>query len=358
MQRILLLVLAAVLVSVPAAQAASPDLVVSQVYAGGGNSGATYASDFVELFNRGSATVDLTGWSLQYASAASTSWSATALAGTLAAGRHYLVQLASGGTAGSALPAPDATGATNLAATGGKVALVHDTAALACGATAGSCSSVATVRDLIGYGTATDYEGSGTAPALSSTLADVRAGNGCTDTDSSSADFASQTPAPHNTATAAATCGAASGSTTSGTATVDIDIQSVLAISLEHTALSFGSGSAGQTPAPVGEHVTVTSSGATGYALSVHRSTFTPADLPLGLSAVAPAGAQLAAALAGGGLVPIPVAPAADLQIGTTSAASAPGGDVWATSLGFAAALPVVPPGRYSATVTYTVIGR
>ena len=65
----LLLAAALALLAVPIASGASPDLVVSQVYAGGGNSGATYANDFVELFNRGSASVDLSGWSLQYATA-------------------------------------------------------------------------------------------------------------------------------------------------------------------------------------------------------------------------------------------------------------------------------------------------
>ena len=57
----LLLAAALALLAVPIASGASPDLVVSQVYAGGGNSGATYANDFVELFNRGSSTVDLSG---------------------------------------------------------------------------------------------------------------------------------------------------------------------------------------------------------------------------------------------------------------------------------------------------------
>src|SRR5207248_7913705 len=132
-------------------------------------------------FNRGSAAVDLTGWTVQYATATGTSWSATPLAGSIGAGRHYLVQLATSGAVGASLPAADATGTTNLANTGGKVALVHDTAALTCGATAGSCSAVAVVHDLIGYGGATDFEGAA-APALSATTADART-DGCTDTD-------------------------------------------------------------------------------------------------------------------------------------------------------------------------------
>ncbi|MBK9051066.1 MAG: Ig-like domain-containing protein [Chloroflexi bacterium] len=40
---------------------------ISQVYGGGGNSGATYTHDFIELFNAGTTTINLTGWSVQYA---------------------------------------------------------------------------------------------------------------------------------------------------------------------------------------------------------------------------------------------------------------------------------------------------
>jgi uncharacterized protein len=361
MQRARLLLIAllgAAFLAAPAAQGASPDVVVSQVYGGGGNSGATYQNDFVELFNRGGASVDLSGWSIQYATAAGTSWSATALSGSIAPGRHYLVQLASAAAVGSVLPTPDATGTTNLAASGGKIALVENATALTCGATAGSCSAVPAVHDLVGYGSATDFEGTGAAPALSSTLAAIRDGIGCTDTDDNSADFTAAAPLPHNGQSAAATCGTSTAPGVSAGATVDVDISSVLAISLERTAVSFGTAAAGQTPAPVGERVTVTSSGATGYALSVHRAAFTPADLPLGISSTAPAGGQLNPLLAGGAVVALPIAPAADLLIGTTSAASGGAGDVWPTSLAFTAPLPVVPPGHYSSTITYTVIAR
>jgi hypothetical protein len=346
------------LLAVPAAHAASPDLVVTQVYAGGGNAGATYANDFVELFNRGSSSVDLTGWSVQYAPATGTSWSPTTLAGSIAPGRHYLVQLASAGTVGAALPAADATGTTNLAAAGGKVAIVHDTAALTCGATAGSCSAVATVHDLVGYGSATDYEGSGPADALSNTTAAVRAGGGCTDTDANAADFAAVTPVPLNASAAVVSCGGSTSTSTSQGTVVDLDVQPTLSVSLEHATLSFGTVAVGATPAPLGERVTVTSSNPAGYALSVHRSAFTPAELPLGIGATAPAGGQLATALGGGALTGIPIAPVADQLVGTTTAPSVSGGDVWPTRIGFVSPLPAVPPGHYAATVTYTVIGR
>ncbi len=114
----------------------------------------------------------------------------------------------------------------------------------------------------------------------------------------------------------------------------------------------------GETPAPVSERVTVASNHAAGYALTVHRSAFVPSDLPLGLSATAPSGGQLGSGLSGGAMAAIPIGPAPDLLIGTTSAPSAAGGDVWATNVGFVSPLPVVAPGHYTATVTFTAIGR
>src|ERR1043166_1554437 len=85
--------------SSPAA-AASADVVISEVYGGGGNAGATLTNDFIELHNTGAAAVDVTGWSVQYASAAGTSWSATALSGSIAAGGFYPVGAAAAEIAG------------------------------------------------------------------------------------------------------------------------------------------------------------------------------------------------------------------------------------------------------------------
>ncbi|HEY7397042.1 MAG TPA: lamin tail domain-containing protein [Gaiellaceae bacterium] len=349
---------AAALTLVPLARAGSPDAVISQVYAGGGNAGATYTNDFVELFNRGGTAVDLTGWTIQYASAASTSWQSTALAGTIAPGRHYLVQLGSTAAVGAALPAPDATGTTNLAASGGKVALVRDATALGCGASAGSCSS-ASIADLVGYGSAADYEGAGAAPALDSTTAAVRADGGCTDTDANAADFAAVAPAPKSSAAAAAACAGAPVQSGGGaqSAAVDLDVEPVLSLALERTSVSFGQVLTGATPSPVSEHVTVTSNDGAGYTLTVHRTAFAPGDLPLGVGASAPSGTQLGSGL-GSGLVPVPVAPAADLLVGSAARATASGGDVWPASLGFVSPLPSVASGRYAATVTFTAIPR
>jgi predicted extracellular nuclease len=184
------------LLAVPGAAEAigSSTITISEVYGGGGNSGAPYANDFVELRNVSSSPVSLSGWSIQYASASGSSWSVTALpAISLAPGRYFLVQEASGGVNGVSLPAPDATGTTAMAATAGKVALVASTVALS-----GPCPSGRV--DLVGYGSATTcFEGSAAAPAPSNTLSDVRGGNGRADSDDNAADFSTAAPAPQNT---------------------------------------------------------------------------------------------------------------------------------------------------------------
>jgi Lamin Tail Domain len=330
----------ALLVLAPSASpAGSSSVVIGEVFAGGGNAGAPYTNDYVELFNRGSAPVDIGGWTVQYASSASTSWSATALTGTIPAGGRYLVVLASGGTVGVAPPAADAAGTTNLAAAGGKIALVNQTAPLTCG----SCTSQSSVQDLVGYGTATDYEGSAAAPALSATTAAVRAAGGCTDTNDNAADFTTAAPTPQNSAVAIASCAAATPSASVG---VGLDVQPVLALTLDRASVSFGNVLPGDTPGAVTVTATVISNGSAGYVVSVHRSLFTPTDLPLAI------------ARSGSALVPIPVAPAADLGLVSTTAASGSGGDTYATNLGFAAPLPALAPTHYSATVTYTVIAR
>ena len=349
----------AVLVIPAAAGSGTGAIVISQVFGGGGNAGAPFASDYVELFNKSSSSVDVTGWSVQYATAAGTSWSATALSGSIAPGRSYLVELA-GGATGAALPTPDATGATNISATAGKIALVRGAATLSCGATAGSCSAVANLEDLVGYGSAADFEGSGAAPAPSSTTAVIRAGQGCTDSDVNSADFATGAPAPHNSASAANACAGGpppGGPSASASANVAVDLSAVLSISLERASLDFGAAASGSTPTAISERVTVLSNHPAGYALSVQRTAFSPADLPLGIQASAPAGGTLGSGLGGAGLAAVPIAPSS-LQIGTTSAASPSAGDVWPTNVGFASALPSVAPGRYTATLTFTVIGR
>jgi len=106
--------------SIQRLQAASPNIVISQVYGGGGNSGATLRNDFIELFNRGTTTINVTGWTVQYASASGTSWVSMQLSGSIAPGHYYLVQEQQGSGGTQSLPTPDAIGSINMSATGGR----------------------------------------------------------------------------------------------------------------------------------------------------------------------------------------------------------------------------------------------
>jgi predicted extracellular nuclease len=184
-------------------------VVISQVFGGGGNSGAPFRNDFIELFNAGLSEVNLSGWSVQYASAAASTWSVTPLTGiNLAPGQYFLIQETSGGANGAILPAPDATGSVSLAAGSGKVALVRSTAALT-----GTCPSNVNIVDLVGYGsTANCFEGNAAAPTPSNTMAIARGNNGCVDTAQNSLNFVLSAPAPRNTSSPLHVCSDANNS--------------------------------------------------------------------------------------------------------------------------------------------------
>ena len=171
------------------------EILISQVYGGGGNTGATLIQDYVELYNPGTVDKDLTGWSIQYSAATASSWSVLALTGTIKAGKYFLVSLASGGTTGASLPTADLVGggsSPNLSATAGKVALANTTTAFTTAFPTGSV-------DFVGFGaTANAFEGSAAAPAPSATTAIFRAGNGATDSNNNSTDFTAAAPYPRN----------------------------------------------------------------------------------------------------------------------------------------------------------------
>jgi Lamin Tail Domain/Concanavalin A-like lectin/glucanases superfamily len=208
----LLLTLRAVLLVVglfmgSAAQALSSNVVISQVYGGGGNTGAPFNSDFVELFNRGTTAVNLAGWALQYAPPTSSTWAvadSVSLSGTLAAGQYYLIRLGNGGSVGAALPAADATLSTlNINALAGKVALTNTTTLLAVSNPVG----LAQVVDFVGYGATTNAFETAIAPTISNTTSAVRVGLDCYETDNNSIDFVVRsTPVLRNTASAFNPC--------------------------------------------------------------------------------------------------------------------------------------------------------
>ncbi len=179
------------------------NLVISQIYGGGGNTGATYRNDFVELFNPTPNPVNVTGWTIQYASATGTSWQTAALSGTIPAYRYYLVQLASGGATGTLIPTADATSGINISASQGKLALVNNSTALSGSNPVGG----ATIVDFVGFGSANGFEGTATAPGAPSgnnTTSILRKDGGLTDSNNNTDDFITVTPpAPRNSASPA-----------------------------------------------------------------------------------------------------------------------------------------------------------
>ncbi|RZA35639.1 MAG: ExeM/NucH family extracellular endonuclease [Lysobacteraceae bacterium] len=172
--------------AVPAIAAPGP-VVISQVYGAGGNSGAAWNRDFIELFNRSDAAVSLSGLSVQYQAAGATSnWASfTALpAVTLQPGQYFLVG-AAGGATGADIGAVDhSTNSINMSGTTGKIALAESTTLLTVADGGGK------LIDLVGFGTASRFEGSNPAAAPSTVNSIQRLALGCTDTDDNRADFA------------------------------------------------------------------------------------------------------------------------------------------------------------------------
>lgn len=162
-------------------------IVISQIYGAGGNSSALYQNDYVELYNRGSVTVDTLGWTLQYASATGNGWNFTKapLGGPIAPGERYLVKLGSGGAVGASLPDANASGLFNISATDGKIAIVDNFDGLV-----GNCPTANPhVKDFVGYGSADCAEGALPATAPSASKALFRKSGGDTDTDRNNPDF-------------------------------------------------------------------------------------------------------------------------------------------------------------------------
>lgn len=178
-----------------AAVGTTPRVLINEVYGGGGNSGATYTNDFIELVNASSAPVDVTGWSVQYASAggAFSQTLTTALSGVIQPGAAYVVVEAAG-TGGTTPVTGNVTGSLALSGTAGKVALVSSTTALSCAGSA--CPAVDQVVDFVGYGaSATGYAGSGPALGASNTQAVTRDAT-ITNTANNASDFAAANPTP------------------------------------------------------------------------------------------------------------------------------------------------------------------
>ncbi len=186
----------------------STTLVVSQLYGAGGNTGAVYNADYVELHNVSTVDQSIAGFSVQYASSAASTtanWAGKVKlpSVTIPAGGYYLIQMTAAGANGIALPTPDFTAspAVGMSGTAGRIALSSDTTLLV------GCPTGANIIDFVGYGTAaTCSEGSPTA-TLSATSAAFRNNFGCSDNNTNSTDFTVGSPSPRNSSTPVYICG-------------------------------------------------------------------------------------------------------------------------------------------------------
>ena len=178
-------------VAATAAVSTDAPVVINEVYGGGGNSGAAFNRDFVELYNPGSATVDLAGWSVQYAPSSGSGWQATPLSGSIAAGGSLLVGQAFG--TNTSLPGytADIDGSIAMSGSNGTVALV-DSATLLPTADVASQDSVV---DLVGYGSASIFAGAGAAPGTTNATSVSRDADH-THTADNAADFTAGAPTP------------------------------------------------------------------------------------------------------------------------------------------------------------------
>ena len=175
------------------AQAQVNHLVISQVYSGGGNSGAPLTHDFVELYNPTEYAISLSGMSIQYAGAGTNNWGSNQfnLSGSVAPGRYFLIQFGST-TSTSNLPRPDLkSNALTLSTASGKVALIDNTTTLT-----GNCPLPANaIIDFVGYGSADCFE-TAASSSPSNTTSITRMERGCIDANNNSTDFVVATPSP------------------------------------------------------------------------------------------------------------------------------------------------------------------
>jgi MYXO-CTERM domain-containing protein len=186
--------------------ALSSGVVISEVYAGGNAGGAVYRHDFVELLNRGTAAVDVTNWSVQYASQTGAGWQVATLGsfGLLQPGQRLLVRLGTAGSTGATLPTHDVSGGLSLSATAGKVALVNTSTGLTV-----ACPTGANVIDLVGYGAGTNCSEGTLVPAPATDLSMQRRLQGCRETDDNAADFFIAAPTPQSSTDAVVNCATA-----------------------------------------------------------------------------------------------------------------------------------------------------
>lgn len=197
---------------------ADSNIRISQIYTRGGEAGAAFQNDFVELFNRGNTNVDISGWSLNISNFAGTPpniqisatniklFSATSM--IMSPGSHLLIRFGGSGSSGQVITSSDVDlNPFPISETGGQIVLIAKDKTLPFGYCPAAPDLTGVVVDYVGYGTAICYEGTVTlAPPPDKSL--TRVGGGCTDNNDNLADFSFATPNPRTQRDAATPCGA------------------------------------------------------------------------------------------------------------------------------------------------------
>ncbi|MEO6818196.1 MAG: lamin tail domain-containing protein [Ginsengibacter sp.] len=179
------------------ATCANAQVVINEVYGGGGNNGSNYKYDFIELYNSGASDIALNGWSVQYASKAGTTWQVTKISGIIKAKGYYLIQEAKGNGGMVDLPSPDVTGTIPMSASDGKVLLSSSDVAY----TSDCPKNETNVVDFVGYGAASCYEGSGPTVSPSASNSVQRSPEGIDNNDNKN-NFVAGLPSPTNSGNA------------------------------------------------------------------------------------------------------------------------------------------------------------
>ncbi|HEX7176674.1 MAG TPA: DUF4214 domain-containing protein [Pyrinomonadaceae bacterium] len=197
-------------VTARAQESFAPNIVISQIYTRGGEQGAAFQSDYIELFNRGNTSIDINGFALQLTTSNNTVTAITFSSSQgimVGPGKYVLLEMARG-TSGQPLPAPDfpsiGSFTPNLSPTAGYVALYRRSPTVFFG----GCPSGDDLLDMVGYGAgAACFEGGAPAPAPSEpTTALVRDRGGCDDFNTNALDLRVGAANPRNRQTSAALC--------------------------------------------------------------------------------------------------------------------------------------------------------
>lgn len=192
---------------------ADSDIVIAQIYGGGGTASAPIKQDYIVLYNRSCNPVDISNWSLQYGNTNSGS-GLTIKLDLVPVAANYIVPaksyfLVQAGVAGvndlgadlSTIKTPDFIPTGNpgsgisMSQTTGRIAIVRDTVLI------GTNFTSPTIADFVGYGsTAATYEGAAPTTNLDAADALFRKDAGNQDSNQNFNDFDYFAPAPVNSA--------------------------------------------------------------------------------------------------------------------------------------------------------------